>query len=190
MSFDFQVPQRQAPAEKVFPRFFLDKMELPFKSAEAGHPVFVDVEMVEVTTAGDTRSTWVGKVKDEHRQRWPQSYNAFKQGLEPVVDGMPLEQWPPMTPGLVANLKAIKIFTVEQLAGISDGHLQNIGLGGRQLRDKAEAWLRQAEDGKEVERVNALLQTERDKVKVLSDTVADLSAAVERLQSRETRTND
>lgn len=187
MSFDFSVPQRQAPLEKVFPRFFLDKMELPFKSAEAGHPVYADVEMVEVTTAGDTRSTWVGKVKDEHRQRWPQAYQAFKQGLEPAVDGMPLEQWPPLTPGQVANLKAIKIFTVEQLAGISDGHLQNIGLGGRQLRDKAIAWLRQAEDGKEVERVNALLEVERQKVSTLSNTVADLSAAVERLQAKETK---
>jgi len=180
---DFQAPQRAA-SPTVFPRFYMDQIEHTFESARAGRPVWLDVEMVEITVAGDTRTQVHQRVKDEHRQRWPKAYEAFKAGLTPAVDGYPIEQWPPLSPAMVANFKAANIHTVEQLASLSDGHLGNLGLGGRQIRDRAAAWLKQAETGGEVDRLLAEMETEREKRIATERELQELKGVVDRLTEK------
>lgn len=51
-----------------------------------------------------------------------------------------MEAWPALGVGMVAELKALNIFTVEQLASVSDGVTGKLQ-AGQQLKQRAQAFL-------------------------------------------------
>ena len=173
-----------AEVDTAIPRFFRDKMQNNFRSEQEGRPVYDDVEKVEIIIPGMTQSIAVERVNEGHKMRWPQHYAAFQKGLEPVHDGTPLEEWPPLSPAQVANLKALQVHTVEQLANITDTAIQKIGMGARDLKAKAGAWLDQAQSGAALSKAlaeNAQLRAQLDTMKENHD---QLAAAVARLTAQ------
>lgn len=168
-----------------FPEFYMRAVQNNFRSEREGRAVFDNLEYVKIITPGDKRSIPDVAVKDEHRARWPRQYAAFKEGLTEVADGTPLESWPPISanPALIAELKAANIRTVEALAGLSDALLVAVGMGGREWRGKAQTWLRQAADGAPLAEAQARLEAQAAELAVRDRQIADLTAAVERLQT-------
>jgi hypothetical protein len=136
-----------AEQDTARPRFYMQAVENKAKSTLEGRPVFDEREMVEIRIPGDRLATHVNYVLDEHRQRWPDHYAAFKRGEARAASGTPLEHWPPMTTGRVATLKALGILSVEELANLPDNMLGSLGMGARELRDQARAYLAAAQDG-------------------------------------------
>jgi len=130
--------------DNSIPVFYVKAVQHNFRSQEEGRPIFVDKDYVRIIIPGDTRSEVDREVQDKDKDRWPEQWRRFKEDAEEATDGTPLEQWPAVSVSQVAELKAKKIRTVEQLAGVSDGQLQNLGLGARQLRDRAKAFLEAA----------------------------------------------
>lgn len=129
------------------PRFYMQAVENKVRSAEEGRPIFDEREMVEVAIPGDKLTKWVGYVTDVERQRWPDAYTAFKRGEERAASGTPLEQWPVITRGRVAELKGLNILSVEELAGLPDSTLTRLGMGARELREQARSFLETAKAG-------------------------------------------
>jgi hypothetical protein len=165
--------------------FYVQAEQNNFKSEQEGHPVFEDKEMVRIVTPGDKNSVVEERVKDHHRREYARQYEAFKSGETLTVEGMPLKEWPPLSPAMVANLRAINIVTVEQLSQVDDGRLDNLGMGGRTLREKARLWLEQASGGAPLTRLQAENETLKAQQVVLERAVAELSAAVSRLRPSE-----
>lgn len=130
--------------DNCIPVFYVKPVQNNFRSQAEGRPIFEDREYVQVIVPGDTKSEVNREVQDRDKDRWPEQYRRFKEDAEQATDGTPLEQWPAVSVSQVAELKAKKIRTVEQLASVSDSALQNLGLGARQLRDRAKAWLEAA----------------------------------------------
>lgn len=159
-----------AEQDTARPRFFMKAVENKAKSLEENRPVFDEREMVEIRIPGDRLATHVNYVLDEHRQRWPDHYAAFKRGEARAASGTPLEQWPPMTTGRVATLKALGILSVEELSTLPDNMLTSLGMGARELRDQARAYLEAAAGGAAVARATA--------------ENADLRAQMERMQTQ------
>ena len=137
---DFR-PRSDQDRDTAKPRFFLEPVHMAFKSNEAGRPIYEDVEFVQIITPGIAKSQPIEQVNEEHKKRWPREYAVFKDGLTEPLDGTPIEQWAGMTPSMCLMLKAMHIRTVEEFANISDAVLQDIPMGGRQLRDKAKAYV-------------------------------------------------
>jgi phage shock protein A len=52
-----------------------------------------------------------------------------------------------MTPALVRNFAVSNIYTVEQLASLSDNAIQAVGMGTREWKTKAQAYLDRAAEG-------------------------------------------
>jgi hypothetical protein len=166
----------QDKQDTSFPVFRREPVENAFKSNAAGHPVYDEVEMVEIITPGVHRSGFDGRVTAEHKRRWPVQYAKFQQGLEAVVEGTPLEAWPALSKTQVINYQSRNIKTVEQLAMLSDGQLTE--LGDRKYRDDALKWLEKAWDGE----AEAKLKAERDQIQANFDDLNrrfnELAAAV------------
>lgn len=142
-----------ASRDSVIPRFHIESIPDPVSTAASGRPRFKSEERVQFIMPGSPNQP-VFKVNDEHRQRWPDQYAAFKRGEEMALDGTPLEQWPVLTRTMVLELKAIGLHTVEQCAGMSDTAVQKVGRGGYNLRERAKAYLDDAEAGALTERLN------------------------------------
>jgi hypothetical protein len=139
------------------------------KSKDAGRAMFDEVEMVEVWFAGDRLQRPCFEVTDEHRERWPKEYEAFKAGNTISDSGTPLEHWPRMTVGKVAELKALGILTVEALSQMPDRNIASLGMNGRPLREEARSFLEQAAGTADVQK--------------MASTIAELSAKIERMEA-------
>lgn len=128
-------------------RFYFEAVKDEAASLEAGCAIFKDVEFVEIRHPGDRSYSWLGEVTEEHKRMWPEQYKVFKESAGEQIAGTPIEQWPPLTKADVANLKALHIVSVEDLATVPDSSIDKLGHGGRALRDKAYAWLESAQKG-------------------------------------------
>ena len=54
------------------------------------------------------------------------------------VPGWQIEDWDELNPEQVRQLKFLRFYTVEQIAGANDTQIQGIGMGGLALREKAK----------------------------------------------------
>jgi hypothetical protein len=131
---------RYAMDDRLVVTFYMKAVKNTFKSNEAGRPIFDEREFIRVIVPGDSRSVFEDLVTDEHRTRFADRYARFKRGVAQASTGTPLEVWPQMTVGLVAEMKAMNITTVEELAGLSDANAQKI-MGNFDLRRRARAFL-------------------------------------------------
>lgn len=168
--------------QRAFVTFFMEKEANNFRSEQEGRAVYDDVEYVRIITPGDTRSEVVRAATPDHKREYSQQYAAFKAGVELAPVGSPLEHWPPASPALIANLKAVGVHTVEQLSEVSDGNLMNLGHGGRGLRERAKAWLEQADGGKPIDRLLAENERLKQDAEVRDGTIAAMQAQLTRLE--------
>lgn len=125
----------------VFPRFYMDSVQDEVATAAEGRAIFRDVERVEIFMPGNALSRPVKNVADEHRMRWPQEYQAFKENRELTTEGTPLEQWAMLTKSQVMELKALHFRSVEDIARMTDTQIQQFRIGGMRLRECARAFL-------------------------------------------------
>lgn len=150
----------QRPADGI-PKFFVKPVRLPDGK-------YVNVEMVEILTPGDPKARPVHKVTDGTRQRYAQYYQLWKNEQVMAPTGTPIEMWPRMTPALVHQLKAVNIFTVEQLSACADSNLGNIPFG-KTLRNEAQTWLEAKKDADAISKAAAETQAMRDGMQMLEE---------------------
>lgn len=128
---------------------FLHKMvagkEIQEYVEPAGKPVYDDVEYIEIANPGDGTSVIHRPIRPSDKARFSKQYQAWKMGRDSRHDGVPLAEWAAIPPSLVKTLEHFQIFTVEALASLSDGNMQNIGPISA-YRAKAQAYLSQSKE--------------------------------------------
>ena len=154
------------------PLFRMEAKQNKAKTITEGRPIFDQVPFVTIISPGDTKNVPDTKVLDEHRQRWPRQWEAFEKGLEQPINGTPINQWPILNNAQVAELKALNIHTIEEMASLSDGGTQQI-VGLMTLKQQAIAHLATSKDDGVVyealdkvekleERMTAMLQENKE----------------------------
>ena len=137
--------QMYAMDHKLYVVFYNKPVQLGFKSQEAGRPIFEDRAHIRIHVPGDKTTVIDDEVNDLHKRRFPKQWEKFQQAQSQSPEGTPVEQWPQLTGSQAQELKAVNVFTVEQLADMSDGQVMKF-MGGMTLRDKAKAFLLVAKD--------------------------------------------
>lgn len=151
----------------LIPRFFIET-----RGRQDGS--FFDVEMVEILVPGDAKSGPVKIVDDGVKKRFSDAYKNWKAGLsQNIIEGTPLELLVG-TGSVLYTFKAMNIHTVEALSGVTDGNLDTMGLGGREMRDRAKRFV-------ESQKTVRQLQDEEDKdrrIVSLEKQIAELAAGM------------
>lgn len=139
-------------------RFERRAIEDPVASREAGHYVAKDIDYVKVTPAyskdvwENKVSTWFdtltqqmnnGRISREQLDLYKKQYQAWQNGQELPLNGCPIRGWGMISPAQQETLIRMNILTVENLAAITQEGTGRIGIGGVDLKNKAEAWLKQ-----------------------------------------------
>ena len=161
-------------------------------STKAGHDIYIDKPYIEIMKQGGAIQQFA--VNDEWKGRYHKKWTSFEQGLEEPKTGLPLEKWPGCTRSECENLKRVNIFTVEELAKISDIGFESYGMGGRALKNKAEKYLEAAQDNGAVvarledleKKFEASLSTNEDLKKQLQD--ADIALQIAQKEEPEQKT--
>jgi len=115
-------------------RFFIHPEFRPAKSEIMGYDVYEDLEMIEFYVDKLNRITTM--VTNEHRNKYAELYNRFKQGLG--SSGTMIQGWNQITPSERHMLEAQGIITVEQLAEVQDSRLAALPFGTAAMREKAK----------------------------------------------------
>lgn len=152
-------------------------------SITAGHYVGKEVVFALVTPTGSRdriekeAEDWLEGYREGVRQdripaAWVTAYDQalknFKESRETPEVGAPVKDWAGASVSQIKLLLDINVRTVEDLAAANEETVNRIGMGGRALKQKAQAWLDSAVTGKtagELEKLrseNAELKT-RDK---------------------------
>lgn len=169
----------------ITPLFFVELVADDAASEAAGAPRRREIEMVRLMIAGDMLSSPVHPVNAEFRERFSAAYAKFKAGQTAIhVEGTPLRDWPALSRLQIAELEDLKIYSVDQLAGVADQNINRIQ-DGRILRAKADAFLKLSKDSAHANKLAADNERLRGSVDDLTAKLADLSARVEQMQAEQ-----
>ena len=169
---------------RTFARFFTEEVVDPVASAAAGRPIYRSEERVELINPGDLLNKPVLRVSqltDEQREQFKTVYAQFKKGEEQSHEGTPIDQWPVLNRAQIRELKAKEIYTVEQCAGLSDLGIQQIGMGGRAIRDLARAYLDEAQRMALLTKTTHMNEMYEAKVAAQDRQIEELKLIVEQL---------
>lgn len=147
----------------AFADFYMGTAKNETKSHVAKRPIYDNVEMIRIRWAGNTKNEFHAPANDRsdrpvvdpatNDKYWPKwkdhpdfidAYEAFMKGRETIGNGTPLEEWPTLDRAKCAELKAINIYTVDQLAGLDPAGLKRLGVEGPKLKEQAKLYLDRA----------------------------------------------
>jgi alkanesulfonate monooxygenase SsuD/methylene tetrahydromethanopterin reductase-like flavin-dependent oxidoreductase (luciferase family) len=120
-----------------------------------------------------------GRMKPEWEVMYLNAYAAWKRGEEIPATGTPLKGWPLLGPSQLKMCLAANVRTVEDLAAMNGEALHRVGMGGQELKQKAESWLKAVKDTGGVVSENAGL---RAKVSHLEGIVAAQTEKIRALE--------
>ena len=164
------------------------------KTKEAGRPIYDDMEVCDIFFPGMVKervptcraldqADWVEdpimgtRRPRTYMEKYAEEYQAFKAGDAATSAGTPLEELPFLTEGKRLELKhGLKIYTAEQLAGLDGLGLKALGVGGRDLRDRAIAYLQAADEGADASRLRDALAERDEKLAAMQAQIDALLA--------------
>ena len=126
------------------------------QSIAEGHYVAKDVVYAIITPAGTkdriekVAEDWLRDLEEAVRQeRFPQAWlNAYKQAFKSWCEtrevpefGVPVGNWPAISPAQCKMLLDLNLRTIEQVAEANEEALSRMGMGARALKAKAQAYL-------------------------------------------------
>lgn len=170
-------------APKCFVKFRYEAVRNAARSEAEGVDQFDNVEMCEMFIPG-SRDSFNTVVTDQIKREYAAQYNAWKQGEERPVDGIPLSEWAELAarPDTVASLKALHIHTLEQLAEASDTAVTRLGMGAMALREKAKKTIESMSDSGVLRRTIEENETLKLKVKDQEEQIKELAERVKELE--------
>jgi len=161
-----------------------DVVKNPVKSAQAGRPIFDDVEYVELRHPGSKdvgvypsmeRSHWAEdpvsgeQIPVTFAERFSKQYQQFKAHDQQTKSGTPLDYLTFLTAAKRAELRALNIYTAEALSTIDGNELKNLGPGGREMKNQTIEFLANSSDMAKVTRLEAELENIKARNQVLED---------------------
>jgi hypothetical protein len=149
-----------------YPRAVLNKR----KTEEEGRSVFDEIDYVKILVPGDNKNQIDRKVRQEDKMRWPAAWDRYQKKRDPEISGTPLKEWAYLNTARAAELESLNIFSMEQLAGLSDDYLPRLGPGARDLVKRAQQFL---------EGDDAVIQELRADNQALRDRVSELEGQLE-----------
>jgi hypothetical protein len=158
-------------------RFYKEDVIHGLMSKEAGREVTIQKDFIEIRVAGNDKEVFVGPANEQMRGRFPEEWDAYQRGAGPEHIGTAVRRWPQLTQAQVRTLENHNIYTVEDMASVSDAGLQSLGMGARKLREDAQKFLSLSKLAADV----ALVDELRDENKALKEQMQNMSAQVAEL---------
>lgn len=124
-----------------YAKFFLHPVLNNFKTKAEGREIYESREFILIIAPGQSKSEVRRPVQEKDKKDYPSEWQAFIENKSEAVTGTPIEQLPTLDIGMAKQLKFLNIHTIEQMAAMHDAGLANIGMGAREIKTKAQAFL-------------------------------------------------
>jgi hypothetical protein len=158
----------------------------PFASKEAtdreGKPVeiFENVLYIRIDIRGSALNGVHRPARPEDKARFPFAWQEFNKGEKARERGTAIQMLGLDIP-IVRGLAAKNVFTVEDMAAVSDNNLSNLGLGARELRKRAQDFL---DAKKESPIAEARISEQQAMINAQAEQLQRAMALIERLSEQ------
>lgn len=137
---------------------------------------------IRIAIPGNPNLTVERPADGKDTRRWPRQWLFYQMQTGKIanaenVPGWQIDQWDELGEEQVRQLKFLRFYTVEQIAGANDAQIQGIGMGGQGLREKAKRALHERNSAAVSDEVKA-----RDAV--IAEMQAQMAEMMELLKSR------
>lgn len=169
----------------IVPTFRVNVMPNEAASKAAGRPVFQEMEVVEIRFAANRQTVAVFPAHDPepnatrekgeivtYAMLYNEQYRQFKAMETQDVSGTPLSEATFLTESKRRELKALNIHTVDALAALDGQPLKQLGMGGREMKNQARAYLDAAAGSADVTAMAAEIAALRQQVAERDELVA------------------
>lgn len=147
------------------------------KSEKEGRTVYEERDFCVVQYPGKPED--MVEVTERHKREYAEQWAAFQKGLEPPIEGFPLEQWPMMDRDTVEQLRQHGFKTVENLAQCTDEVKRKIGPLSQWCK-KAKKFIESANTGaNEVVRMQEMIENLEMRCKKQEDQIVLLIRRIE-----------
>lgn len=170
----------QGEERRLVVRFYHEPVKNNTKSATEGRPIFDELLFIEILAPGDRNTRVNRKVRDEDKARFPAAWARFERGQTTASHGTPIEQWPALGVRDVAEMKAMNIFTVEQIADLPDSFASKY-VGLATYRNQAKAYIAAAADSALAQKQALEIEERNARISDLEGQVKDLATKLEQL---------
>jgi hypothetical protein len=188
------MPIALMPQRPPFVTFEQRAIEDRNATIKAGGLVMRDVDYVIVRQVGckDTvekeAEAWLADIDKaamsntypgEWARHFREKYLAFKAGQAEPELGLSVRQWPSLSKAQAENCIAAGVRTVEDIAAMNEPTMQRVGMGARELKQKAKAYLESRDANKAAEQITALqaqLNDRDTRIETLETRLAALEA--------------
>ena len=150
---------------------------------------WVDEYWVQIFNKGDPKNIMEMAVREDHKERWPNEWQAFLNNEEPDIDGIPLDDFPKMTPAERERCKSLKLRSVEDLVNYPDGQIKDLGGRGHELQRAAKEFL-EYKEGTVIQDLKAEIDELKRKLASGTNSVKDNTKRFFRGKSTETGDSD
>ncbi|MCP5087445.1 MAG: hypothetical protein GY952_11660 [Rhodobacteraceae bacterium] len=171
----------------LYVEFFMEAVENKKRSDQEGRPIFDDIEKIRIRMAGDRGTELVAPANSPSAFRDPHTnrrltyaevhegpYKAFKSGIEYTGEGTPISELPFITNARAKEFQALNIKTAEALAGLDGEALKRAGMGARELKNKAQAYIDNASGVAQVTEISQENAALREQMAQLQEQMAQL----------------
>ena len=196
-------------------RFYKRPVQQEAETLASGRPIYKEFDFVHICVAGDTLTEIDTYVLQSHKTRFPIQWANYQNRIgkdDQEVIGTPVAEWPLVSKSQAEELRAMKFYTVESIAGASDQQLQRMGMAAGMspyaFRDKAKSFLNLASDSAETDKrtqeinelkeelakkaeENAKIKAETDaKMALMQEQMATILAAVKPTRKKSVTTEE
>lgn len=124
--------------------FYEKEVHNEFKSIQAearGEPPVYDKKVYCIIRPPGRLEEHNQPVRDIDKRRFPKEWLAFQSGNKELGGGTSIEELPNMAHDQKSQLRHLGVYTIEQMAAATDSQLVALGMGARELRDRARRWV-------------------------------------------------
>lgn len=186
------MPAQSPNQHQVVPLFRVHTSYNDAKSKKAGRPIYDETEVCELRFPANRKTIGVYPAHEPFKyaendygfkepvtyaMEYSAQYKQFKDGHAQTMTGTPIEELSFLTASKRLELKALNIYTAEQLAALDGQPLKQLGMSGRSLKDQASAYLEAAQGSADVTRLAAENAELREMMKRMQAQIANLASA-------------
>ena len=163
--------------------FYKRAVHNEIKSAQAGRPIYEDMDYVRIQQPGETSQVVDRPTQNADKQRWPVQWQAYAAGKDQVAEGTPLGLLFPRHPSAIAMLQALGIMTVEHLANASATAIASIGMHGQDYANYAQKYIAGATSGAAFHQMQHELEQTKRQNDRLTKQVDDLQHQMKQMNA-------
>lgn len=166
----------------VHAEFYLYPVLQGKKSHDAGREIYEDKEYVRIQVKGNDKMIVERQATEQDLKRFPYQYQQFKKGEQQRRIGTPIARLG-LGPSQILSFQSLGVFTIEDMAEVTDTNLSNFGIGARELREKAKGIVSGSAQGEELSKLKEMVEKQSEELAKALNLCTKLTAENERLRA-------